>query len=82
MVLFGPLLKIIYAFSCFSEEDMKVAANFVLYFTKPEDKALRYLSNAISNNYLQSMPVFKNTLLRDGTSLICNLKKIVNRLYR
>jgi len=50
----------------FSEEDMKVAANFVLYFTKPEDKALRYLSNAISNNYLQSMPVFKNTLLRDG----------------
>lgn len=45
---------------------MKVAANFILEFTQPEDSALRYLSRAISNNYLQSMPVAKNTLLRDG----------------
>jgi len=82
MVLFKPLSEQFYAFSSFSEEDMKVAANFVLHFMKPEDKALRYLSNAISNNYLQSMPVFKNTLLRDGTSLICNFTKIVNRLYK
>lgn len=49
-----------------SDEDMKVAANFVLYFMQPEKEALRHLSNAISNNYLQSMPVYKNTLLRDG----------------
>lgn len=49
-----------------SEEDMKVAANFELHFIQPEDKALRRLADAITNNYLQSMPVFKNTLLRDG----------------
>ena len=53
--------------SSLSEEDMKVAANFVLRFQQPEEKALRYLSRAISENYLQSMPVYKNTLLRDGT---------------
>lgn len=45
---------------------MKVAANFVLRFQQPEKEGLRYLSHAIANHYLQSMPVFKNTLLRDG----------------
>lgn len=49
-----------------SDEDMKVAANFELDFIQPEDKALKRLAAAITNNYLQSMPVFKNTLLRDG----------------
>lgn len=49
-----------------SEEDMKVTANFLLEFVGPEYSALRYLSRAISNNYLQSMPVFRNTLLREG----------------
>ncbi|XP_020619537.1 protein transport protein SEC31-like [Orbicella faveolata] len=49
-----------------SEEDMKVAANFILEFAQPEKGALRYLSHAISHNYLESMPVYKNTLLRDG----------------
>lgn len=48
---------------------MKVAANFIIYFVHPEEKALRRFSDAISNNYLQSMPVYKNTLLRDGTSV-------------
>lgn len=51
-----------------SDEDMKVAANFELDFIQPEDKALKRLAAAITNNYLQSMPVFKNTLLRDGMS--------------
>ena len=51
-----------------SDEDMKVAANFELDFIQPEDKALKRLADAITNNYLQSMPVFKNTLLRDGMS--------------
>ena len=51
---------------------MKVAANFELHFIQPEDKALRRLADAITNNYLQSMPVFKNTLLRDGTLLSDN----------
>ena len=50
----------------YSEEDMKVAANFLIEFAQPEYSALRYLSRAISENYLQSMPVFKNTLLREG----------------
>ena len=50
----------------YSEEDMKVAANFLLEFVQPEYSALRYLSRAISENYLQSMPVFKHTLLREG----------------
>lgn len=45
---------------------MKVAANFILEFAQPEKSALRYLSHAISHNYLESMPVYKNTLLRDG----------------
>lgn len=45
---------------------MKVAANFILEFAQPEKGALRYLSHAISHNYLESMPVYKNTLLRDG----------------
>ena len=49
---------------------MKVAANFVLRFQQPEKEGLRYLSHAIANHYLQSMPVFKNTLLRDGRSII------------
>lgn len=49
-----------------SEEDMKVAANFILEFAQSEKGALRYLSHAISHNYLESMPVYKNTLLRDG----------------
>ena len=56
-------------FFLYSEEDMKVAANFIIYFVHPEEKALRRFSDAISNNYLQSMPVYKNTLLRDGTSV-------------
>ena len=51
-----------------SDEDMKVAANFELDFIQPEDKALKRLADAITNNYLQSMPVFKHTLLRDGMS--------------
>lgn len=51
-----------------SDEDMKVAANFELDFIQPEDKALKRLADAITNNYLQSMPVFQNTLLRDGMS--------------
>ena len=45
---------------------MKVAANFILQFAQPEEGALRYLSHAISNNYLESMPVYSNTLLWDG----------------
>lgn len=49
-----------------SEEDMKVAVNFVLHFMQSEDKALKRLSDAINNHYLQSMPVYKDTLLRDG----------------
>lgn len=49
---------------------MKVAANFILEFSQPEEGALKYLSTAISNSYLESMPVYKNTLLRDGKFLI------------
>lgn len=45
---------------------MKVAANFILEFAQPEEGALKYLSQAISHNYLESMPVYKNTLIRDG----------------
>ena len=51
---------------------MKVAANFILEFAQPEKGALRYLSHAISHNYLESMPVYKNTLLRDGRFVYCN----------
>lgn len=45
---------------------MKTAANFVLNFYQPENGALRWLSKAISSNYLSSMPVYSTTLLRDG----------------
>ncbi|XP_048580560.1 uncharacterized protein LOC5504143 isoform X2 [Nematostella vectensis] len=50
----------------FSEEDMKTTASFTLKFTQAENGALRYLSRAINANYLQSMPVYSSTLLRDG----------------
>ena len=50
----------------YSEEDMKVSANLVMKFIQAENGVLRYLSRAISNNYLQSMPVYRDTLLRKG----------------
>lgn len=60
----------------YSEEDMKVAANFILEFAQPEKGALKYLSHAISHNYLESMPVYKNTLLRDGMFVLLQNKKL------
>lgn len=68
----------------FSEEDMKTAANFVLKFYQPSTGALRVLSKAISNNYLSSMPVYSNTLLRDGLKHIrrtlVSRQKVVDKL--
>jgi hypothetical protein len=45
---------------------MKTAANFDIHFIQQENGALRWLSRAVSNSYLQAMPVFSSTLLRDG----------------
>ena len=60
---------------------MKVAANFVLRFQQPEKEGLRYLSHAIANHYLQSMPVFKNTLLRDGRLIMQKQINFVHEFF-
>ena len=62
------------------DEDMKTLVEFTLKFKKKESGALRHLQSAISSDYLASMPVYKDTLLRDGKIYTITACRLLLRL--